>query len=91
VLQPPEPPSDERLQEYTRYFRYLSRPTYADTEANGVIIAGAPETVVWRLREIFALTQLDASVGVFSFGGVSHQEVCRSLRLFAQEVLAALR
>jgi hypothetical protein len=56
VVQPPQPPSDERLQEYTRYFRYLSRPTYADTAANGVIIAGAPDTVARRLREVFALT-----------------------------------
>jgi alkanesulfonate monooxygenase SsuD/methylene tetrahydromethanopterin reductase-like flavin-dependent oxidoreductase (luciferase family) len=91
ALAPPAPPSDERLAEYTRHFRYLGERTHAALEADGIIITGAPDTVARRLREACATIRPDVLLGVFSFGGLSHAEVCRSLRLFAREVVPALR
>lgn len=35
--------------------------------------------------------ELDAYVGNFAFGTLTHEQVSRSLRLFAQEVMPRLR
>ena len=90
-LAAPEPPSDARLAEFTRHFRYLGERSYAALEADGILITGAPDTVARRLQGVCERLRPDSLLGVFSFGGLSHAEVCRSLRLFGQEVLPALR
>jgi alkanesulfonate monooxygenase SsuD/methylene tetrahydromethanopterin reductase-like flavin-dependent oxidoreductase (luciferase family) len=89
-LGPTEPPSDARLQEFTRHFRFLTNPTHADLEAQGLIVLGSPDTVARRLREICARVQPDVLLGVFSFGGLPAAQVERSIRLFAREVVPAL-
>src|SRR5262249_13084595 len=90
-VSPSEPLSDERMLAYTARFRYIKNATYSEQDKQGVIVTGGPDTVARRLREICALAQPDSLLGVFSFGGLTHAEVCRSLRLFAREVMPALR
>lgn len=89
-LGPPEPVADETLARYTARFRYLARPTHADLENDGVIVLGSPATVARRLAEMCAVLRPDVLLGVFSFGGLTHDQVCRSIRLFAREVVPML-
>ncbi len=50
---------------------------------------GSPGTVIKKAREMIATAKPDSPVGMFSFG-LSHEQVRRSIDLFATKVMLAL-
>jgi hypothetical protein len=46
--------------------------------------------VIKTAREMIAIARPDTLVGMFSFGGLRHEQVMRSIELFATEVMPAL-
>jgi alkanesulfonate monooxygenase SsuD/methylene tetrahydromethanopterin reductase-like flavin-dependent oxidoreductase (luciferase family) len=53
-------------------------------------LIGSPETVVKKARTMIESAKPDALVGMFSFGGLKHEQVMRSIELFATKVMPAL-
>jgi alkanesulfonate monooxygenase SsuD/methylene tetrahydromethanopterin reductase-like flavin-dependent oxidoreductase (luciferase family) len=74
-------------------FRAFEEPpeSFDEVVGAGLVLCGSPETVRRQLAE-----QIDA-IGMrqvclnFAFGSLPHEKVMRSLRLFADEVMPALR
>jgi alkanesulfonate monooxygenase SsuD/methylene tetrahydromethanopterin reductase-like flavin-dependent oxidoreductase (luciferase family) len=56
----------------------------------GVSLVGSPETVARKARGMIEVARPDSLVGMFSFGGLSHAQVTRSLELFATRVMPLL-
>lgn len=54
--------------------------------ARGLVLAGTPDQLLDRLRGL-AAAGIDPAILNFSWGDLSHEEVMRSLRLFADEVM----
>jgi hypothetical protein len=54
-------------------------------------IAGSPKTVTAFLQSQLAETQCNYIVGQFAFGDLTRDECLRSIKLFADEVMPALR
>ena len=59
--------------------------------AGGQGIAGSPETVTEYLRPQLAETGCNYVVGQFAFGDLTRDECLRSIGLFANGVMPALR
>ena len=75
--------------------RRTSRPgnysTWAEIDQAGYVVVGSPATVRDRLKEIATAAGLGTLVPNFSVGNVPHELTCRSMELFAHEVMPALR
>ena len=56
----------------------------------GTSLIGSPETVIKKAREMIETARPDCLVGMFSFGGLKHEQVMRSIELFATKVMPAL-
>jgi len=56
----------------------------------GTSLIGSPETVIKKARLMIETARPDSQVGMFSFGGLSHEQVMRSIELFATKVMPAL-
>jgi alkanesulfonate monooxygenase SsuD/methylene tetrahydromethanopterin reductase-like flavin-dependent oxidoreductase (luciferase family) len=56
----------------------------------GSSLIGNPETVIKKARAMIETARPDSLVGMFSFGGLSHRQVTRSIDLFATRVMPAL-
>jgi alkanesulfonate monooxygenase SsuD/methylene tetrahydromethanopterin reductase-like flavin-dependent oxidoreductase (luciferase family) len=56
----------------------------------GTSLIGSPETVIKKARSMIETARPDSLVGMFSFGGLSHQQVTRSIELFGTKVMPAL-
>ena len=56
----------------------------------GTSLIGSPETVIKKARQVIAMARPDSLVGMFSFGGLSHEQVTHSIELFATEVMPRL-
>ena len=54
-------------------------------------LVGSPETIANRASEMLERAQPDALIGMFSFGGLTHQQVTHSIELFASRVIPALK
>ena len=52
----------------------------------GTSLIGSPETVLKKARQMIETARSDCLVGMFSFGGLSHEQVMRSIELFATKV-----
>jgi alkanesulfonate monooxygenase SsuD/methylene tetrahydromethanopterin reductase-like flavin-dependent oxidoreductase (luciferase family) len=59
--------------------------------AEGLHVVGSPDTVKQQVQEHIRITGSNYFVGSFFFGTLSAAQTLRSLRLFAQEVMPALR
>jgi alkanesulfonate monooxygenase SsuD/methylene tetrahydromethanopterin reductase-like flavin-dependent oxidoreductase (luciferase family) len=59
--------------------------------AEGSFICGSPETVNRQIRDIAIQAGADTFLGEFTFGALEHSKVMRSLGLFADKVMPALR
>lgn len=59
--------------------------------AEGLHIVGSPDTVKKRIQEHLQITGSNYFVGSFCFGTLTHAQTLRSLRLFAEEVMPAVR
>ena len=77
--------------------RLTSRFAYFDGGARidqfdtlGVSLVGSPETVARKAQAMIERVQPDSLVGMFSFGGLTHDQVVHSLELFSSRVMPAL-
>jgi alkanesulfonate monooxygenase SsuD/methylene tetrahydromethanopterin reductase-like flavin-dependent oxidoreductase (luciferase family) len=59
-------------------------------EQSGIYV-GSPATVRARLEEAMDITGANYFVGAFFFGNLTTEQMMRSLRLFAEEVIPAFR
>jgi alkanesulfonate monooxygenase SsuD/methylene tetrahydromethanopterin reductase-like flavin-dependent oxidoreductase (luciferase family) len=83
-------PTPENWRYHTgKALRRLGPHTFAEFDADNYVIVGDPERVAAKLQSLSDL-DLDAYVGNFAFGTLTHDQVSRSLRLFAQEVMPRL-
>ena len=71
--------------------RRLGPLDFATLDAENLIVVGDPARVREKVARLQAEIGLDGFVGIFAFGHLTHAQVCRSLRLFATEVLPAFR
>ena len=68
---------------------YLS--DFEARRAEGLYIAGAPETVREEVRKHLEITGSNYFVGSFCFGNLTTEQAMNSLRLFAEEVMPAFK
>jgi alkanesulfonate monooxygenase SsuD/methylene tetrahydromethanopterin reductase-like flavin-dependent oxidoreductase (luciferase family) len=85
-LAAPPPPaefSDERLKSLTRSW---GGRTFDEMESLGAMLIGAPEQIAEKVEHLESIG-VDTLLLVCSFGNLSHEQVCRSLELFAGAVI----
>ncbi|MDH3442364.1 MAG: LLM class flavin-dependent oxidoreductase [Deltaproteobacteria bacterium] len=84
--------SPDELPRFTERFPYfpggLTAPRLNEW---GTSLIGSPETVVRKTRQMIEIALPDSLVGMFSFGGLSHQQVMRSIELFGTKVMPELK
>jgi alkanesulfonate monooxygenase SsuD/methylene tetrahydromethanopterin reductase-like flavin-dependent oxidoreductase (luciferase family) len=84
--------SGDALPKFTERFPYFPGGlTVKRLDEWGTSLIGTPATVIKKARSMIATAKPDSLVGMFSFGGLSHDQVTRSIELFATQVLPALR
>jgi alkanesulfonate monooxygenase SsuD/methylene tetrahydromethanopterin reductase-like flavin-dependent oxidoreductase (luciferase family) len=87
-----EKDGDTGLPDDYEYWRWLARRTesldWDDLRENRSLI-GSPETVLAKVRQL-ADWGVDDLIVFSSFGGMPHEQTCRSLRLFAEHVMPEL-
>ena len=84
----PDEYSSEKLKQYTT--RILGGYTYDEMDALGAMIIGSPEQVAERV-DVLEKMGIDTLLLVASFGNLSHEQVCRSLELFAEAAIKPRR
>jgi alkanesulfonate monooxygenase SsuD/methylene tetrahydromethanopterin reductase-like flavin-dependent oxidoreductase (luciferase family) len=84
----PQEYSDARLKELTG--RVWGGRTYDELDALGGMVIGSPEQVADKVADLDAIG-VDTLLLVCSFGNLSHEQVCRSLRLFSDAVIRPSR
>ena len=86
-----EPITTDDLPRFTERFPYFPGGlTLHRLDEWGVSLVGSPETVLKKARAMVEAAQPDSLVGLFSFGGLSHVQVTRSMELFATRVMPFL-
>lgn len=87
LASPPLPAdySDARLKHLTT--RVWGGTTYDELEAKGGMLIGAPEQVAAKVEHLKAIG-VDTLLLVANFGHLTHEQVCRSLELFAGAVMS---
>jgi alkanesulfonate monooxygenase SsuD/methylene tetrahydromethanopterin reductase-like flavin-dependent oxidoreductase (luciferase family) len=84
--------SGDALPKFTERFPYFPGGlTVKRLDEWGTSLLGSPATVIKKARSMIETAKPDSLVGMFSFGGLSHDQVTRSIELFATKVLPALR
>jgi alkanesulfonate monooxygenase SsuD/methylene tetrahydromethanopterin reductase-like flavin-dependent oxidoreductase (luciferase family) len=76
---------------YGRMPSHPRPPTYSEIVADGRGIAGSPRTVTDVIRKQMKDSGADYFVGQFSFGDLTLKETLRSIELFTNEAMPALR
>jgi alkanesulfonate monooxygenase SsuD/methylene tetrahydromethanopterin reductase-like flavin-dependent oxidoreductase (luciferase family) len=75
--------------------RLRSRPggrsTWEEVERGGYVVVGSPETVRQKLEDYAQRVGFGVLVANFSVGNVPSELACKSMTLFAQEVMPKLR
>jgi len=75
------------LPRFTERFAYFPGGlTVKRMDEWGTSLIGSPETVLKKSRQMIETARPDCLVGMFSFGGLSHEQVMRSIELFATKV-----
>ena len=90
LLDHPTPITDAMFRQATGNLPIVGPRTYNELAELGLTIIGSPETITQRLLEQARTLDLETFVGVFAFGRLTHEQVLRSLDLFAHEVMPAL-
>jgi alkanesulfonate monooxygenase SsuD/methylene tetrahydromethanopterin reductase-like flavin-dependent oxidoreductase (luciferase family) len=81
----------ENLPKFTERYPYFPGGlTFDKMNEWGTSAIGSPETVIKKTREMIEFARPDTLVGMFSFGGLKHEQVMRSIELFATKVMPAL-
>jgi alkanesulfonate monooxygenase SsuD/methylene tetrahydromethanopterin reductase-like flavin-dependent oxidoreductase (luciferase family) len=90
LASPPLPQefSDARLKELTT--RIWGGQTYDELDRIGGFLIGAPDQVAAKVAHLEAIG-VDTLLLVCSFGNASHEQVCRTLELFAGAVIRPRR
>ena len=86
LLPPPVPSqfSNARLVELTT--RTWGGKTFDELDELGAILIGSPDQVAEKVARLEAVG-VDTLLLVASFGGLLHEQVCRSLELFSEAVI----
>jgi alkanesulfonate monooxygenase SsuD/methylene tetrahydromethanopterin reductase-like flavin-dependent oxidoreductase (luciferase family) len=83
--------SAQDLPKFTERFPYFPGGlTVERLDKWGTSLIGSPETVVKKARSMIETAKPDCLVGMFSFGGLKHEQVMHSMELFATKVVPAL-
>jgi alkanesulfonate monooxygenase SsuD/methylene tetrahydromethanopterin reductase-like flavin-dependent oxidoreductase (luciferase family) len=84
--------SPDDLPKFTERFPYFPGGlTLKRLDEWGTSLIGSPDSVIRKARAMIEQAQPDSLVGMFSFGGLTHEQVMHSLELFATNVMPALR
>jgi alkanesulfonate monooxygenase SsuD/methylene tetrahydromethanopterin reductase-like flavin-dependent oxidoreductase (luciferase family) len=83
--------SPDDLPKFTERFAYFPGGLSL-TRLNewGTSLIGSPESVTKKSRQMIETARPDCLVGMFSFGGLKHEQVMHSIELFATKVMPAL-
>jgi alkanesulfonate monooxygenase SsuD/methylene tetrahydromethanopterin reductase-like flavin-dependent oxidoreductase (luciferase family) len=83
--------SPDELPRLTERFPYFPGGlTVGRLDEWGTSLIGSAKTVLHRAQAMIDAARPDSLVGMFSFGGLSHDQVMRSIRLFGAQVMPAL-
>jgi alkanesulfonate monooxygenase SsuD/methylene tetrahydromethanopterin reductase-like flavin-dependent oxidoreductase (luciferase family) len=83
--------SPEDLPRFTERFAYFPGGLNVKRlDEWGTSLIGSPETVTKKACQMIETARPDCLVGMFSFGGLTHEQVMRSIELFATKVMPAL-
>jgi alkanesulfonate monooxygenase SsuD/methylene tetrahydromethanopterin reductase-like flavin-dependent oxidoreductase (luciferase family) len=86
-----DPITTEDLPRFTKRFAYFPGGlTLKKADEWGVSLIGSPKTVIEKARAMIETARPDCFVCMFSFGGLSHQQITRSIELFATKVIPSL-
>ena len=58
---------------------------------NDIVFVGSPETVAAKLKEASTIGMFNTFMGEFNFTDLPEEDIMRSIRLFGEEVMPALR
>jgi alkanesulfonate monooxygenase SsuD/methylene tetrahydromethanopterin reductase-like flavin-dependent oxidoreductase (luciferase family) len=102
-LPPPKPgePFDERVREHAKKFIGRGEPGASEIMANvfdpdylkhhDLVFIGSPETVAAKLRATAEAGLFNVFLGEFNFSDLPEADLMRSIRLFGEKVIPALR
>ena len=83
--------STDDLPKFTERFPYFPGGlTVKRLDEWGTSLIGSPDTVIKKARVMIETARPDSLVGMFSFGGLKHEQVMHSIDLFATKVMPAL-
>jgi alkanesulfonate monooxygenase SsuD/methylene tetrahydromethanopterin reductase-like flavin-dependent oxidoreductase (luciferase family) len=83
--------SSDDLPKFTeRYAYFPGGLSLKKMDEWGTSLIGSPATVTQKARAMLEAARPDSLVGMFSFGGLSHEQVMRSIELFGTKVIPAL-
>lgn len=83
--------SADDLPRFTGRFPYFPGGlTVEKLDVWGTSLIGSSDTVIKKARAMIATARPDSLVGMFSFGGLNHEQVMHSLELFATKVMPAV-
>jgi alkanesulfonate monooxygenase SsuD/methylene tetrahydromethanopterin reductase-like flavin-dependent oxidoreductase (luciferase family) len=74
-----------------RYAYYPGGLTSERLDEWGTSLIGSPITVIKKAQAMIQTARPDSLVGMFSFGGLKHEQVMRSIELFGTQVMPALK
>jgi alkanesulfonate monooxygenase SsuD/methylene tetrahydromethanopterin reductase-like flavin-dependent oxidoreductase (luciferase family) len=69
----------------------FSELTYDELLGEGYVVVGSPDTVAARLRELHDELGFGQLIGLFAPGDIPHERTVRSMTLFANDVIPAIR
>jgi alkanesulfonate monooxygenase SsuD/methylene tetrahydromethanopterin reductase-like flavin-dependent oxidoreductase (luciferase family) len=85
-------PSPEGWQHHVgQALRRIGPRDFAQLDADDLILVGDPASVRRKLARLHEQAGMDGFCGNFAFGSLTHEQVTRSLRLFAAEVMPAFQ
>lgn len=83
--------SPDDLPKFTERFPYFPGGlTVKRLDEWGTSLIGSSASVIKKARSMIETARPDTLVGMFSFGGLKHEQVMRSIELFATKVMPAL-
>ncbi len=83
--------SPDSLPQHTQRYPYFPGGlTLQKMDEWGTSLIGSPETVIKKARQMIDAAKPDCLVGMFSFGGLKHEQVMHSIELFGTKVMPAL-
>jgi alkanesulfonate monooxygenase SsuD/methylene tetrahydromethanopterin reductase-like flavin-dependent oxidoreductase (luciferase family) len=83
--------SSDELPKFTeRYAYFPGGLSLKKMDEWGTSLIGSPATVIQKARAMLEAARPDSLVGMFSFGGLNHEQVMRSIELFGTKVIPAL-